>query len=268
MALEVGKGRRAVPVRSAFVGSVVGVLGVTAVLVFASSLSHLVATPRLYGWTWDFKVEDTTTNTPCGGTDFGVSRGSGVAALTEVCFENVQLDGHATAGTAFTKLSGATIDPEILEGRAPRGPREVALGSATLHTLGKHIGDTVRVRGRRAPAEYRIVGRVVLPPLGQPQPPADGATFTGEGFMPLFDQNLFSRYFVGRFAGDADVAPVERRIAAIPQLGSPTGPKVAVEVERVHEIDWLPESMAVLLGGLALLAIAPRARQHCRPSPS
>lgn len=255
MALEVGKGRRAVPVRSAFAGSILGVLGVTAVVVFASSLSHLVATPRLYGWTWDFKVEDTTTNTPCGGTDFGVSKTEGIDALTEVCFENVQVDGHATAATAFRTVGGATIDPEVLEGRAPRGRHEVALGSATLHTLGKHIGDRVHVQGRMARVEYEIVGRVVLPPLGQAQPLADGATFTGEGFAPLYDQNLFSRYFVGRFAAGADVASVERRIATIPEFGTPAGPRVAVEVERVHEIDWLPESLAVLMGALALLAV-------------
>ncbi len=42
MALEPGQGRTAVPVRSAFLGAVFGVLGVTAVLVFGSSLNQLV----------------------------------------------------------------------------------------------------------------------------------------------------------------------------------------------------------------------------------
>ena len=42
MAVEPGSGRTAVPVRSAFFGAVVGVVGVTAVIVFASSLNHIV----------------------------------------------------------------------------------------------------------------------------------------------------------------------------------------------------------------------------------
>ena len=60
MALEPGRGTTAVPVRSAFLGAVFGVVGLTAVLVFASSLGHLDSSPRLYGWTWDFKAPDVT----------------------------------------------------------------------------------------------------------------------------------------------------------------------------------------------------------------
>lgn len=256
MAFESGRGTRTVPVRSAFAGAALGVLGVTAVLVFASSLDHLVATPRLYGWNWDFKVEDTTANTPCGGDDFGMPRQPGLASVAEVCRQNMQVDGRATPGLAFTSLRGRTIDPEVLEGRAPRGPREVALGSATADALGKRIGDTVVVHGHNnKKIGYEIVGRVVLPTLGAAQPLADGAVFTGEGLTPMFDQNLFSRSFVGRFAPGADVAAIESRIAAIPQLGNATGPAVAVEVERVRQVDWFPAILAALLGGLALLAV-------------
>ena len=45
MAFQRGGGRTSVPVRSALVGAVVGVLGITAVLVFSASLQQLVATP-------------------------------------------------------------------------------------------------------------------------------------------------------------------------------------------------------------------------------
>ena len=67
LALERGRGRTAVPVRSAAVGAVLGVLGVTAVLVFGASLDALVATPARYGAPWDFQLTDETANTPCGG---------------------------------------------------------------------------------------------------------------------------------------------------------------------------------------------------------
>ena len=64
MAVEPGRGESAVPLRSAFLGTVIGVLGVTAALMFGSSLGHLATTPRLYGWTWDFQTSDNG-NTRC-----------------------------------------------------------------------------------------------------------------------------------------------------------------------------------------------------------
>ena len=99
------------------------------------------------------------------------------------------------------------------------------------------------------------MGQAVFPRLGQSQPLADGALFTGSGFSPLFDPNIFSRYFVGRFAPDADRLAVERRIAAIPQLSDQSGPTLPVEVVRLRQITWFPLSVALLLSGLALLSV-------------
>ena len=48
---------------------------------------------------------------------------------------------------------------------------------------------------------------------------------------------------------------MDRRIDAIPQLSPATGPTVPVEVDRLHGIDWLPATLAVLLGGLGVLAV-------------
>ncbi len=255
MALQPGHGRTAVPVRSAFLGAVFGVVGVTAVIVFASSLNRLVATPRLYGFTWDFTTQDATANTPCGGDDFGLTREKGVAAVAEVCEDNsVQIDGRTVTGFAFRALRG-TIDPEVVAGRAPRGPREVALGSTTLHAVGKSIGDTVQVAGPNAKLNYRIVGRVVFPAIGLGQPLADGAAFTGEGNAPFFDPTNYYRYFVGRFEPRVDRAAVERSIAGVPQLDRPTEATVPAEIERLRQIGWFPATLAGLLGGLALLAV-------------
>ena len=255
MALEPGRGRTAVPVRTAFVGASLGILGVTAVLVFSANVDHLAATPGRYGAPWDFKVVDITSNTPCGAGDFGLGQQDGIAALAEICTQNVQVDGRLVGGMAFSQLRGQAIEPEVTAGRPPTGPHEVALGAKTLRALGKHLGDDVEVAGRNAAVTYRIVGQVVLPTLLAAQPLADGAAFTGEGYAPLFDQNLFNRTFVGRFTPRSAHIAVDRRIDAIPQLSPATGPTVPVEVDRLHGIDWLPATLAVLLGGLAVLAV-------------
>ena len=92
MALEPGRGSTAVPVRSAISGAILGVLGIVAVFVFASSLNHVVATPALYGWTWDFAagIDDASLGTPT----TPLAHVSGVAAVAE------SVDGGPTARRA------------------------------------------------------------------------------------------------------------------------------------------------------------------------
>jgi ABC-type antimicrobial peptide transport system permease subunit len=257
MALEPGRGKTAVPVRSAFLGAVLGAFGIAAVFVFAASLNHLVTTPRLYGWTWDFSAPDALSNAnSCLRTDDGLLNRAGVGALASVCTgtDNIQLDGHPTSGWGFTSLRGS-IEPDIVAGRAPDGPQEVALGSATLHTLGKHFGDTVRAAGPHAHADYVIVGKAVFPSLGQIQPLADGAAFTGPGFAPLFDPNNYNRYLLGEFTPTANRGAIEHWIAGNPKLGTATVASVPVEVDRIHQVDWLPAALGVLLTVLGCIAV-------------
>ena len=254
LAIDPGRGQPSVPVRSAFLAALVAVLGVTAVCVYTASFDHLAATPHLYGSTWDFQVLDSTANTPCRASDYGLTQNERIADLAEVCFQNVQIDGRPVPAWGVTQARG-TITPALLEGRAPAGRGEVALGSKTLQALDKKVGDSVTVSGRDRHLRYRIVGRTVLPSLGAPQPLADAAWFTGVGFAPLFDQNVFSRYFVGRYAPGADRAQVQQEIDAVPQLGPVTESAVPVEIDRVQRIDWLPRAIVVLLVTLALIAV-------------
>src|SRR5438552_12055020 len=139
------------------------------------------------------------------------------------------MDGWPTTGWGFTPIRGS-IEPEIVTGRAPSGPAEVALGAATLHSLKKQIGDSVQVRGVKTTSDYRIVGQVVLPPLqdGEIQPLSDGAAFTGAGFAPVVD-NSHSRYLIGDFEPRVDRAAVFRRIDAIPQFQAPAEQSVFVQ---------------------------------------
>jgi hypothetical protein len=53
MAVQPGRGQTAVPVRSAIFGATLGAAALTASLVFAASLGHLLDTPRLAGFIWD-----------------------------------------------------------------------------------------------------------------------------------------------------------------------------------------------------------------------
>jgi len=255
MAIQSGRGDAAVPVRSASVGAMFGVAGVTAALVFAASLNHLVETPRRFGWTFDIKGAVPTT-VVCGDReDHGIARAKGVEAVANVCSTSVLVDGRPVIATGFRSLHG-TIDPEIVAGRAPRGAREVALGSVTLNDLGKEIGDTVTLGGRGEPRDYKVVGRVVLPTVGEPQPLADGAALTGAGFRPLYETGgNETHYLVARLEPGAQLEPVEEAFRTLPRVQDIGTVEVPVEVERLLQIDRIPAAIAALFGVLALFAV-------------
>lgn len=259
MALQAGRGEAAVPTRSAFAGMVFGIAGITAVLVFAASLGHLDGTPRLYGWTFDLKTEvGTHRGSVCADKDDrGLASAPGVSAIAAACVRGVEVDGHPVSALAIQSLRG-TIAPGVVAGRAPRGPREIALGSVTLKDAHKRIGDSVRVQGESGSGTYRIVGRVVLPSvsLESPQPLADGASFTLSGFQPLFPPGGNETHFLFlKIASGAGRDALERRARSIPRsknIGIPTTP---VEIDRLQQINWFPAILAILLTTLALVAV-------------
>ena len=53
LALEPGRGRTAVPVRTTLIGALVAIVALVSALTWGSSLRALVDQPRLYGWDWD-----------------------------------------------------------------------------------------------------------------------------------------------------------------------------------------------------------------------
>ena len=53
LAVDPGRGPRATPVRAAMGAAALGALGVLGTIVFASSLTHAIDTPSVYGWGWD-----------------------------------------------------------------------------------------------------------------------------------------------------------------------------------------------------------------------
>ena len=54
LALDRGSGTRAVPVWSSLVGLMVAATTLIGAVTFGAGLTHLLETPRLVGWNWDF----------------------------------------------------------------------------------------------------------------------------------------------------------------------------------------------------------------------
>jgi hypothetical protein len=168
-ALEPGRGRTAVPVRSVMTGAVLAIGVVMATLTFGASLDSLVSHPALYGWNFDYALYATDGWGPFPPAVTAlVHHDRSVQAATGVYFLTVQIDRQQQTVPAILSPVRPAVGPRILSGHGLDGPGQIVLGAATLAQLRKRIGDTVRVylgsviRG----TELRIVGTAALPTIG------------------------------------------------------------------------------------------------------
>jgi ABC-type antimicrobial peptide transport system permease subunit len=175
MAFEPGRGRTAVPVRSAIAGTLLAVTAVCAAAIFGASLIGLVSTPHRYGENWDQELN----------TGF---QGVSLAFAAKALKAEPLITDYAAGDTGQLSIGQVTvpaigIDPvrgggylTLLAGREPSGPGEIALGRQTMHTLHRTIGQTVQVavswatgaQGSAARRTMRIVGEAVFPDFGLP----------------------------------------------------------------------------------------------------
>jgi hypothetical protein len=179
MAFEPGRGRTAVPVRTALAGTAVAVGAVAAALVFAASLLGLVATPARYGQNWDAKFDAGYADIPA---SYGARLLAGVPGVAGYAAGNngeLSVDGASVPAIGVDQVRGdgpADGYLTLLSGRPPTGPGQIALGTRTLRALGKHVGETVRVQvtwrggvaGPPITRTMRITGTAVFPAFGLP----------------------------------------------------------------------------------------------------
>jgi hypothetical protein len=166
-ALEPGRGRNSVPVRSVMVGAVLTMTVVTATLTFGASLNTLISHPSLYGWNFDYALYSTDGYGPIPSrtADSLLAHDPQVGGTTGAYFATVQIDGRTTP--AMVEPSRAALAPPILAGRSVDGPHEVVLGAATLAQLHKRIGDMVVLKPVIfRSVRLRIVGTATLPTIG------------------------------------------------------------------------------------------------------
>jgi hypothetical protein len=116
------------------------VAGLSAALVFGASLGHLLATPALYGVTWDAMVaypQSGGSLQPALQTVSGdplVARWSGEGDAP-VDIEGVQVGAIMTGPGPDASLAAMPVD-----GTAPLRDDEIVLGRRTLAAIGRRIG--------------------------------------------------------------------------------------------------------------------------------
>jgi hypothetical protein len=284
-ALEPGRGRTAVPVRSVLAGAMLAVIVVMATLTFGASLAYLVARPTLYGWNFSYALYSTD--------GFGAfpARYVGpklradrlVAASTGVNFATAQVGGQTVPVLATP--AHAAVAPPVLHGHAVDGPGQIVLGPQTLAQLHQHIGGWVwAAEGKVLPrVRLRIVGTATLPAIGTVL-----GVHTSMGTGAVVDESLVDKAllsFGGALAGPnaifvrlrpgvsqaaglrslQSIADFYRRLVVSPQIRTETGGESVVanvnvlaaqrpaEIDNYRSMGVMPE---VLAGGLAVGAVA------------
>jgi ABC-type lipoprotein release transport system permease subunit len=256
LALEPGRGRSAVPVRAALAGAVAAVCAVTAAAGFGASLTRLVSTPPDYGAAWDVAVggfAPTAAAEPVAGQLLANPEVAAVAALLGQ--SEVTINGRLVSILAIEERKGA-LPPAVIEGREPLRPDEIALGSLTLRSLGRRVGDTVTLAAERRPARpLRVVGRVVLN-----QPGCDCVITQGKGGIvhpDLYRDLALEPELAGPSTFLVRLDPGVDRDRAMARLrrdfaGTMFSPRPHADVRNLQRVADLPGLLAALVALVAL----------------
>jgi hypothetical protein len=268
LALEPGRGRSAVPTGTAIVSAVVAVAALTASLTFGGSLGHLVNTATEQGWNWDVLVgnpNDVTDRKAQYGAMLAhnpfVGSYSGVAILSAVTIGSSPQDRASPSVLVFDPLKG-NVSPPLLQGRAPQKADEIVLGTKTLAALHKQVGDPVSVDSPLGTILMRVVGRMLVPSVGDLLP--NGLGYGG------WVSGAFLRHAQAAAASNPNVQPPPVNLfavryvpgashaAAFASIRSQFGPIVLRQLPsedalNLQSVDGLP---LILAGLVALLGAA------------
>jgi hypothetical protein len=259
LATEAGRGHRAVPVRSALVGAVAGVLGVVACLTFRTGLSDTVADPRRSGVVWDQELAKAGLLTDDEIAQV-VSHPAVAAALHATWARAITINGTSTPTFGVAPAIG-DIALVVLAGRAPSGPDEVAIAPTTMDALGLRLGDRVVV-GDPPGRPMVVVGRVLLPATSHTEYD-QAAWMPADALMSSLprdvdeDDDYFEDQLLVKWKPGADVASARERLEAIAGRTEGlyfTGPaELPPAVGSLRALRAVPVALAIFF---ALLAVA------------
>ncbi len=264
MALERGRGRTSVPVRTTIGGAVVGVGAMVASLIFGASLTHLLGSPPLYGVTWDTEIWNNNgpAAVPAAAPVVRADPDIATAAFIQTGID-FRFGGHILSGFAYAPVKG-TFAASMLTGRVPAGVGEVALGASTAAQLGVRPGATLvgNAENEEAPlVPMRVVGTAVLPPGDVSAHLGDGVIVTRQALVRLAGGRARSPYVMAvTFRPGVDsvqgVARLDRRLSAVDKDFFTQPPATPTDLVNFGRIQNLPLILASALAVLALITVA------------
>jgi len=187
-ALERGRGAASIPVGTALFGTALAVMALCATAVFGASLSHLTATPALYGS--DYQMTFSNQGGGAGNPTSelaGLERDHAIAGIMLAARDEVSINGVSVFAFAGRAVRGPLL-MSVVSGRLPAAARDIALGTTTLHQVGAQVGSAVRVTlqvptGGTRTVSFRVVGTTSFPSDAGLGGLGSGAAFTLAGYL-------------------------------------------------------------------------------------
>lgn len=254
-ALDPGRGARSVPVWTSVLGVTLTIALLAGLWSFQAGLRHLLDTPHLYGWNWSVKSGAPGLPDLSGSLTSAFEQDPTVSALAAGTVTQAELGLERVDVLGMAQEQGATLGPTVLEGRLPRRPNEVLLGTSTLEHGGLRLGDIAVLRLGNVASGLRVVGRGVFPEFGDSGRLGNGVFMTYAGLrrlLPAVQQNVF----LVRFRSDTDAAANTRHLrrALDPVPTRATGqPR---ELQELDDVTGLPTVLGALLAILAAATLA------------
>ena len=185
-ALERRTDAGAVPVGSALLGTVLAVMALCGTAVFGASLSHLTATPRLYGEEFQLNFTDPAGGKPDPVLLRSLEQNKAVNGITEGIATEISVNRVAVGAIAGTAIRGQLLLSTV-SGHLPIADDQIGLGGTTMRQVGAHVGSLVHVTvsspsGARRTATFRVVSQESLPVLGGAVSLGSGAVLTTAGY--------------------------------------------------------------------------------------
>jgi hypothetical protein len=140
LAFEGPRGRRSAATTQGLLGGVVALVVVGAVGMWVGGVDRLYDVPARHGWPWDVAIGNTNFKM-LPATLSRLASDPRLAQQTQAAFGQVSLNGVSVEVFAFD--GSGTAPPEVLSGRPPTTPDEIALGIRVMRRLGVAAGDTV-----------------------------------------------------------------------------------------------------------------------------
>jgi hypothetical protein len=263
LALESGRGRTAVPVRSSLLSVTIAIVGLAGALTFGAGLDHLLRTPQQYGWNWDAAVFTDDEELDMREALRVLDADRSVESVALVDAPPMLMDGIAFDAIALQPHKG-TLEPRVIEGRAPRAANEIAVGTRTLREAKAKIGSTVRgtisaISG--GGADFTIVGTVVVPPNSDTTRLGSGGVITRDGELRMVPEGftglppLTEAYF--KFAPGVDKErEIDRLKKTLPDGYVVEEPARPADLVNFGQVQNLPLLLAGLVAVLAAATLA------------
>ncbi|MEO3861427.1 FtsX-like permease family protein [Acrocarpospora sp. B8E8] len=249
---------QATPVRSALIGSIIGVLGVMAAITFAAGVADAARNPIRYGQNHQLIAFLGVNGAEAASAEIlpvlardpdvtgAEARKMSVAAVGEVTFGVFSVAG--------------SVPIALVTGRPPANSGEILLAAGTAGRLGVVEGDRIQVTGSRGGRDFEVSG-IGFVTEGPANGYADGALTTPDGYAALFSSFDIDMGIIALRPGADPFSVLTRLKAALHEV--PGGERVGllpalipVQLAQIQGGRGLPIALGAFLGVLAMAAVA------------